>query len=152
VCGHCLWITFIKKFYSNETSYDRSVNIATRLRTGRPRFDSRQRKEVLFFATASKPALGPTQYSFQCVLGSLSPGVKLSGREADHSLPCSAQVRTCTAIHSLPHMSSQRGVQSRSRYIFKARYLLKLRDSLIFICFYATEIKAGHVSEEVLKS
>jgi hypothetical protein len=41
--------------------------------------------------TASRPALGPIQPPFQCVLrGSL--GVKWLGHEADHSAPSSCEV------------------------------------------------------------
>jgi len=40
------------------------------------------------FATASSPALGPTQPPIQ-----LAPGVKRPGREADHSPPSSAEVK-----------------------------------------------------------
>jgi len=40
------------------------------------------------FATASKQDLGPTQPPIQCV-----PGVKLLGREGDHSPPYSAEVK-----------------------------------------------------------
>jgi hypothetical protein len=37
-----------------------------------------------FFATASRPALGPTQPRMQLVRKTLSRGVKQPGREADH--------------------------------------------------------------------
>jgi hypothetical protein len=43
-----------------------------------------------FFCTVSRPTLGPTQPPIQWVLGSLSPGLKRPGREADHSLPSNA--------------------------------------------------------------
>jgi hypothetical protein len=39
---------------------------------------------------SSRPALGSTQLPIQWVPGTLSPGVKRQGREADHSPPTSA--------------------------------------------------------------
>jgi hypothetical protein len=45
----------------------------------------------IFFTTASRPALGLTQQIIQWVLGTLSVGVKRSGREADHSPPSNAE-------------------------------------------------------------
>jgi hypothetical protein len=51
--------------------------------------------------TASRPALWPTQPPIQWVPGALSPGVKLPGREADHSLRTNAEVKNCGAIHLL---------------------------------------------------
>jgi hypothetical protein len=41
----------------------------------------------------SRPVVGLTQPHLQWVLGALSPGVKRSGREADHSPPTSAEVK-----------------------------------------------------------
>jgi hypothetical protein len=38
--------------------------------------------------------LGPTQPPIQWVLGAFSPGVKRQGREADHSPPTGAEVKT----------------------------------------------------------
>jgi hypothetical protein len=55
-------------------------------------FDSRQGLRVFLFTNAFRPALGPTQRPIQWVPGALSLGVKLPGREADHSLPSSAEV------------------------------------------------------------
>jgi len=45
------------------------------------------------FATVSLPALGPTQLPIQSVPSAPSPRVKRPGREADHSLPTSAEVK-----------------------------------------------------------
>jgi hypothetical protein len=42
------------------------------------------------FSASSRPDLGSTQPPKQWVKGSLSPGVKRQGREADHSTPTSA--------------------------------------------------------------
>jgi hypothetical protein len=61
-------------------------------RAGRPGFDSRQRN-IIFFSPASRPTLGPNQPPIQWVPGALSPGVKRLGREADRSLPCSAEIK-----------------------------------------------------------
>jgi len=55
-----------------------SVNIVTRLRAGRPWFDSRQGQGLLG-TTASRLALGLIQLPVQCVLGVSSPGGKTAG-------------------------------------------------------------------------
>jgi hypothetical protein len=44
-------------------------------------------------STSSRPVLGLTQPPIQWILGALSAGVKRPGREADHSLPFSAEVK-----------------------------------------------------------
>jgi hypothetical protein len=41
------------------------------------------RGKIFLFSTASRPVLGPTQPPIQWVPGTLSPGVKRSGREAE---------------------------------------------------------------------
>ena len=45
------------------------VRIATRYGLDRPGFESRKRKEIFLFSKTSRPALGPTQLSIQCVSG-----------------------------------------------------------------------------------
>jgi hypothetical protein len=62
-------------------------------------FDSRRELEIFLLPTASRPALGPTQHPIQWVPGALSLGVKPPGREADHSLPCSAEVKECVELY-----------------------------------------------------
>jgi len=54
--------------------------------------------EFLLFATASRPVLGPIQPPIQWVPGSLFPGVKRSGCQADHSSSCAdvKNVWSCT--------------------------------------------------------
>jgi hypothetical protein len=59
---------------------------------------------------ASRLALGPTQSPSQWELGALSPGVKQSGHEADHSPPSSAEVKNVWSYISIPHMPSWHGV------------------------------------------
>jgi hypothetical protein len=61
--------------------------------TGRSGFDSRWGQRIFPLASVSRPALGPTQPPVHWVPGVLSPGVKARpGRDADHSLPSSAEV------------------------------------------------------------
>jgi hypothetical protein len=64
-------------------------------------FDSRRGLGIFLFTTASRTALGPTQ-PIPWVPGSLSLGVKLPGREADHSPQSSAKVKMRGAIFPLP--------------------------------------------------
>jgi hypothetical protein len=52
-----------------------------------------------FSDTMTKPALGPTQPPLQWVPGALSLGVKRPGREADHSLLSSAEVKECVELY-----------------------------------------------------
>jgi hypothetical protein len=56
-------------------------------------FDSRRRLGIFLFTTVSRLALRPTQPPIQWVPGALSLGVKQPWREADHSLPSSAEVK-----------------------------------------------------------
>jgi hypothetical protein len=55
----------------------------------------------LIFSTACRPALGPTEPTFQRVPGAIPPKVKRPGRETDHSLPSSAEVKNVGAIPPL---------------------------------------------------
>jgi hypothetical protein len=72
--------------------------------------------EISVFTTASRPALRPTQPPIQWVPAALSLGVKRPGREADHSPPCSAEVKEWVELylHS-PSTPSWRGVQLKHR-------------------------------------
>jgi hypothetical protein len=47
-------------------------------------FDSRQGEESFLLYTASGPALDPFQPPIQWVPGTISPGVKWTGRVSDH--------------------------------------------------------------------
>jgi hypothetical protein len=46
---------------------------------------------ILTLTTLPRPVLEPTQSPIKRVLGTLSPGAKRPWREADHSLPTSAE-------------------------------------------------------------
>jgi hypothetical protein len=59
----------------------------------RGRSSSPGRIKNFLFSTSSRLALGPTQPPTQWVPETLSPGVKQSGREADHSPPTSSEVK-----------------------------------------------------------
>jgi hypothetical protein len=50
-------------------------------------------RDFFLFATASGPTLGLTQPPIQWVTVALSPGLKGSGSEADHSSPSGAEVK-----------------------------------------------------------
>jgi hypothetical protein len=54
--------------------------------------------------------LKPTQPHIEWVSKALSPGVKLQGREDDHSLPSSVEVKYSGAIPPLTHKASQHNV------------------------------------------
>jgi len=54
----------------------------------------------LLTTASSRPALEPTQPPMQWVQGTLSPGVKRSGRNADHSPPSSAVVKNAWSFIS----------------------------------------------------
>jgi hypothetical protein len=56
---------------------------------------------IFFFSTSSRPALGSTQPPIQWVLEALSPEVKRSGREADHSSPGSIEIKKMWSIYPL---------------------------------------------------
>jgi hypothetical protein len=58
-------------------------------------------KNFLFF-TSSRPALGSTQSRIQWVPGVLYPGIKRTGREADHSPPTSAETKKMWIYTSNP--------------------------------------------------
>jgi hypothetical protein len=100
---------------------DSSVSIVTRLRTGRPGFNSRQELRIFLFFTAGCPyrlVAHPTSYPMNT--GVISQGLKRPRREADHSPPSSAEVKnawSCTSTH---------------QYVFMAWYLIKHRENFTF--------------------
>jgi hypothetical protein len=88
---------------------DSSVSIVTKLRIGRPRFDSRKGQKYFLFATASRPALEPTQPPIQWVSGALSPGKIVQGVKMIIHLHLVPMLRMHGAINPLTHMASQCG-------------------------------------------
>jgi hypothetical protein len=76
---------------------DLVVLFAATFDSGLPRFDSLQEQGIFLFATASTPALGPTQPPIHYVTG-----VKRPGLEADDSPPSSAEVNACSYTSMSP--------------------------------------------------
>jgi hypothetical protein len=69
---------------------------------GRSGFDSRQGLGIFLFAVMARLALEPTQSPIQWVPGAVYVGVKRPGREADHTLPSSAEVKNAWSYTSTP--------------------------------------------------
>jgi hypothetical protein len=86
------------------------------LRVGQRGFDSRQESGTCLFATASRPALYPTQSPAQCVERVRSPDAKRPRREADHSSQSSVEVKNAWSY------------TSPTAYVFMAWYLINPRD------------------------
>jgi hypothetical protein len=93
--------------YLSTGSRDISVSTETRLRAGWPGCDSRQRQGIFFFATASRPALGPIQRPIQWLPGALSLGIKRPVLEADHWPPSSPGVMSSWNYTSTPPICLQ---------------------------------------------
>jgi hypothetical protein len=72
-----------------------SVGIVTRLRAGRPGLESLQGQswDIFLFATAFRPALGPTKPPTQWVLVIFTSRVRRPGREANHSPQSSSEFK-----------------------------------------------------------
>jgi hypothetical protein len=75
-----------------------SVSIVTRVRAGRPGIDSLSGLGSFQLATASKPSLGATRSLTQWISEVLSPGVKGTGREVDHSPPPQCRDDECMEL------------------------------------------------------
>jgi hypothetical protein len=90
---------------------------ATGWTTEKSRFDSQQGQEIFLSSTASRPALGPTQFPTQCVLGILSSETKRPRFETNHSPPANAEVKNVWSYNSTP------------LYVFMSWRLIKRRDN-----------------------
>jgi hypothetical protein len=66
---------------------------ATGWKIGVLEFDSRRRLGIFLFTTTPRMALGSAHPYIHWVPGAVTMGVKRPGREADHSLPPSAEVK-----------------------------------------------------------
>jgi hypothetical protein len=83
-------------------------------------FDSRRGLGIFRFTTASRTALGPTQPPTWWVPWAFCLGVKRTRREADHSLPSSAEVKNSWSYTSTP------------QYVFMAWCSVKHEDNFTF--------------------
>jgi hypothetical protein len=93
------------------------VGLATRLWAGWSAFETEGGGElgIFLFATASRPALGPTHPHPNTTEDSF-PGVRSPGREADHSLPSSSDVKNAGSYTFI------------QQYVFTAWCLVNYRD------------------------
>jgi hypothetical protein len=82
---------------------------------------------IFLFATASRPALGPTQLPIQWVALVLSSGVKQLGCEADHFPPSSARV-------------NEWSYTSTPQYIFMMWCVVKHRDNFTFTFTFTNKL------------
>jgi hypothetical protein len=80
----------------------------------------------------SKAALGSTQPPIQWVPEALTPGIKLPGRETDHSPPLVPRSRKRGSIHSVPRTPSWHNA-----------YLVKYRDNFTFYVLYYCKISCS---------
>jgi hypothetical protein len=92
------WLSF---YWHALSSYLMFPNL---VRAGRPRDRSSSPGTVknVLFSTSSRPVLVSTQPPIQLVPGALSTGVKGQGRETNHSLPASAEVKKIWIYTSTP--------------------------------------------------
>jgi hypothetical protein len=111
----------------NWGSRDISVSIVTRLRAGRPSFDSRKEQRFLLFA-AYRPALGPTQPHIQWVPVALFLWIKRPGREADHSPSSSAEVENAWSY------------TSTHPYVFMVWCLVKHGDNFTYSIWWGVKV------------
>jgi hypothetical protein len=109
----CICIIFLMYFLElpnykfavlTRSSSNSVVSFSEWLQAGRPRGRSSNHGRVtnFLFSTSSRRAMGPTQPLIQWVTGALSPGLKRSRREADHSAPTSAEVMKTWIYTSTP--------------------------------------------------
>jgi hypothetical protein len=93
-------------YFSINGSLDSSVSIATGYMLDDQGLGVRVPEGSRIFSMPSRLALGSTQPPIQWQLGALSLGVKRQGREADHSPPTGAKVKTMWIYTFTPHTPS----------------------------------------------
>jgi hypothetical protein len=88
------------------TSQSSSVNIVTRLRTGRLEFFPRQGqwRDAVSSPPLSRLALEPTQRPIEWIPGALSPEAKRPEYGVDHSPPSNAEVKKAWSYTSTPQI------------------------------------------------
>jgi hypothetical protein len=79
---------------------------------------------IFLFATASRPAVGPTQPSLQWVPG---------GGEGHYPLEVKRPgVKLTTHVHLMPRLRMRGSIPSFLQYVFTALHLVKHRDNFTF--------------------
>jgi hypothetical protein len=100
----CDSIRYKYTVYTSRAGIPQSVQRSATGWTPRVRFPVGARDFSLFHSVQT--ASGARSVSYPMGTGSSFPGATRPGCEADHYLPCSAEVKNNTAIPSLPHTSS----------------------------------------------
>jgi hypothetical protein len=120
-----------KKREHVKRSRDSLVSIATMLRAGRPRFDSRQRLGIFCQRVHPGYVAHPAPY----LMGTWGcfPEDKRPAREADRSPHLAPRLRMNGAVPPLPHTSSWRGFQLSTGNVFIARHSVKPRENSTFV-------------------
>jgi hypothetical protein len=92
-------------YYYYYSSWDKIVGIATMLQDGRPWFDAGRGRDINVIHGVSSGS-GSTQPPTQWVPEAVSLKAKRQEREAEHSRPCSAEVKNVGATAPLLPMPS----------------------------------------------
>jgi len=101
-CGWTIAVDFAAHEVQNAVGWSFSARPDRRICNLQILFSVGQRRDFSFFIT-SRPALGPIHPAIQWLPGPLSPEIKRSGREADHSHPSSAEVENAWSCTSSRH-------------------------------------------------
>jgi hypothetical protein len=86
-----------------------------------------------FFATASRPALKPTQPPIQWVTGAISQGVKRPGRESGHSPPSSAEVKNAWSYTYTPPCYMVWHLVKQKYNFYPCRILIYFYREIVYI-------------------
>jgi hypothetical protein len=92
--------------------------------------------DCFIFATASRPAVGPTQPPLQWVLWAITPGVELSQSKVDHYPPSSSKIKNVwICIFTSPHYVFTTWCLVKQVVVFMAQCLVKHRDDCTLFLF-----------------
>jgi len=96
---------------------------------------------IFLFATASRPALRPTQPPIKLVPAALSLGVKRPGREADHLPPFSVEIKNSWSYTSTPPVCREERCYSAAQIASSTFSFLKR-----FVKIYCDGVRDSFVS------
>jgi hypothetical protein len=121
----------------------------TKLRTGRPEFNSWQCQWMdFFFVTTSKPILGPTQPPIQWVPGALTPRIKWPERESDNSPPFTVEINAWSYAFTPKYLFMEWRLVKTQGYVFMAWYFVKHRNN--FTCTFTFASRYWVLTETTL--